>query len=107
MEHRLLSIRKAPAGSFRRFVQTPRRQPRLRPIRAQSRDQFHHYHQSLQPPDGLSQIMQAFSSSIPHFESLEWRPIYEKETSETDTSPGSIVESQLPHQRDKARLRPE
>jgi serine/threonine protein kinase len=61
LEHRLFSIRKAPSGSFRRFVQTPRRQPRLRPIRAQYCDQFHRYHQSLQLPDRLSQIMQAFS----------------------------------------------
>src|SRR5208282_5747461 len=71
---RLLSIRKAPAGSFRRFCQTPRRQPRLRPVRGQCHDQFRHYHQSRRPPDRLSQTVQAFSSSIPHFEFPEWLP---------------------------------
>jgi len=64
-QRRLLSIQKAPAGSFRRFVQTPRRQRLLGPIRAQCHGQFRHCHQSPQPPGRLGQIMQVFSSSSP------------------------------------------
>src|SRR4051794_4044230 len=72
-EHRLLSIRKAPAGFFRRFVRTLRRQLRLRLIRARCCDQFRHYHRSRQPRGRLSQIMQVSYSCTPHLEeALLW-----------------------------------
>ncbi len=60
---RLPSIPKAPSGSFPRFVQTLRRQPRLRPILGQCRGRFRRSRRSPQPPGRSNQIAQAFSSN--------------------------------------------
>src|SRR5882762_3389429 len=60
---RVLSVQRALAGSFRHFVQTLRRQPRLRPTRVRCSGQSHDYRPSRQQLGRSDQIMRTFSSS--------------------------------------------
>src|SRR6266404_653567 len=62
---RPLSVQRALAGSFRHFVQTLRRQPRLRPTRVQCSGQSHDFRPSRQQLGRSGQIMRTFSSSSP------------------------------------------